>query len=292
MPAKSQSRPALADAANRANQRPEPALFDKGLPMSGLMALVEQKKPGTYLTSRKRPAADGPDAEEPAAVDVDAIDLDGAIVDASCDQVRKKIRRYLDSGEKVGEFCDKISVTNHSLNTFLGQNGAMKGAGSKTYMQAWEFFKKRELAGVKEPTVSSKKRKSNDAASKASEKIDLSDIRLPEEEQGRRVAVYDTCGEIRKKISTHFTKTGTSQAQFCRDLMEQSDGRKITLGQVQNFRSLSGPTIGNTNIVFYAAYVFFEKLRIKEDRKKSKHRLEMEKIYPDGFEIERKRDGR
>ncbi|KJX96587.1 hypothetical protein TI39_contig613g00006 [Zymoseptoria brevis] len=240
--------------------------------MSGLMALVEKAKPGTYLTSRKRPAADGPDAGEPAAVDVDAIDLDGAIVDASCDQVRKKIRRYLDSGEKVGEFCDKISVTNHSLNTFLGQNWAMKGAGSKTYMQAWEFFKKHELAGVKEPTVSSKKRKSNDAASKAKEKIDLSDIRLPEEEQGRR--------------------TGTSQAQFCRDLMEQSNGRKITLGQVQNFRSLSGPTIGNTNIVFYTAYVFFEKLWIKEDMKKSKHRLEMEKIYPDGFEIDRKRDGR
>lgn len=32
-------------------------------------------------------------------------------------------------------------------------------------------------------------------------------------------------------------------------------------------------------MVFYASYVFFEKLRLKEGKAKSGHRLEMEKIY-------------
>jgi hypothetical protein len=97
---------------------------------------------------------------------------------------------------------------------------------------------------------------------------------------------------VRKKINAHFTKTGVSQAQFCRDIAAQTDGRKVSTGQLNKFRDSKGPTIGNTSIVFYAAYVFFEKIRLKEDKKKSKHRLEMENIHPDGFDIDRLRDGR
>jgi hypothetical protein len=41
--------------------------------------------------------------------------------------------------------------------------------------------------------------------------------------------------------------------------------------------------------VFYAAYVFFEKLRLAEGKQKSKHRLEMEEIWggKGGFNITR-----
>jgi hypothetical protein len=52
-----------------------------------------------------------------------------------------------------------------------------------------------------------------------------------------------------------------------------------------------GPNAGNTSGVFYAAYIFFEKMRIKEGKPKSKHREEMEKIYgKEGFDIERARN--
>lgn len=40
-----------------------------------------------------------------------------------------------------------------------------------------------------------------------------------------------------------------------------------------------GADTGNTSCVFYAAYVFFEKLRVQEGKPKSKHREEMEAIW-------------
>ncbi len=43
-----------------------------------------------------------------------------------------------------------------------------------------------------------------------------------------------------------------------------------------DFLNKKGPDAGASTKVFYAAYVFFEKLRLAEGKSKSKHRLEME----------------
>lgn len=63
----------------------------------------------------------------------------------------------------------------------------------------------------------------------------------------------------------------------------------ITGSQLANFRGKKGPSAGNSTSVFYAAYVFFEKMRIKEGKKKMKEREEMEAIWgpKGGFEIEK-----
>lgn len=72
------------------------------------------------------------------------------MTDSACNQVRGKIRRLLDSGEvKKGGFADAISVSSKSLNDFLGKTGQMEGAGSASSGNAWEYLKKRGLAGVK-----------------------------------------------------------------------------------------------------------------------------------------------
>lgn len=44
-------------------------------------------------------------------------------------------------------------------------------------------------------------------------------------------------------------------------------------------QSKRGPTAGAESKVFYGAYVYFEKLRIKEAKAKSKKREEMEKVW-------------
>lgn len=36
---------------------------------------------------------------------------------------------------------------------------------------------------------------------------------------------------------------------------------------------------GNTSKIFYTAYIFFEKLRLKEGKKESAKRLEMERLW-------------
>lgn len=39
--------------------------------------------------------------------------------------------------------------------------------------------------------------------------------------------------------------------------------------------------------VYYAAFVYFEKLRLKQKKPKSTHRMELEKRFPDGYWTER-----
>jgi hypothetical protein len=61
----------------------------------------------------------------------------------------------------------------------------------------------------------------------------------------------------------------------------------ISGSQMQAFRGKKGPDAGNTSSVFYGAYVFFEKMRIKQNKPKSEKRKEMEEVWgPGGFDIE------
>jgi hypothetical protein len=54
---------------------------------------------------------------------------------------------------------------------------------------------------------------------------------------------------------------------------------------------MKGPTDGVQHVVYYAAYVFFEKERIRMDKKKGKEREEMERIFVCGVDTSRPRRG-
>ncbi|KAI9770063.1 MAG: hypothetical protein M1839_003291 [Geoglossum umbratile] len=210
-------------------------------------------------------------------------------IDQNCDQIRRKIRALIDSGEvKIGEFCKAIDVSNKSYNDFLRQNGRDKGMMSNTFIGALRFFQKREAAGV--PLPRKKAKTSAPASTKNRETaVQLNEITLPGE-QTDSVEVYDSCDEIRRKINAHLKKDGVTQASFLRDLRAQYHTRdnRMQSTQLQAFRGKKGPAAGNTSSVFYAAYVFFEKLRIKEGKKKSKHREAMEGVWAHkgGFDTE------
>lgn len=207
-------------------------------------------------------------------------DLDGAVIDKNCDQIRRKIRALIDSKEmKIGEFCDAIGVSNNSYNTFLRQSGPSKGMGSATFHNAWAFFKKREMKGIPDPKNNKKRKISGGSVAKAPQ-ADISDVHL-EGEETDSVEIYDTCDEVRRKINAYLKKDGVTQAQFLRGLAAQfrSKNQRIQSSQLAAFRNKKGPDAGNTSCVYYAAYCFFERLRIKEGKKKSKTREEMERIY-------------
>ena len=203
----------------------------------------------------------------------------------------------------------------------MGQNGAYKGSGSTVYGSspfsrsrislgfvrrmfsyprfcgvvilprkghsdsrlcidsAFVFFKKRELQGKKQPK---KKVKKEDEE----KENDVSGIQLDGESDGQ-VPVYDTCDEVRRKIRAYLTNPNVTQAGFLRAIAQtHPEGKKFQSKSLNDFMNKHGPNAGNTSGVFYAAYVFFEKLRLKEGKPKSKHRLEMEKIYRNsGFDI-------
>ncbi|KAH8812434.1 hypothetical protein F5884DRAFT_785366 [Xylogone sp. PMI_703] len=200
------------------------------------------------------------------AIEIDSDDDRLSRVTDNCDQVRRKIRAFLNAGEmKVGEFQKALGVS------------------SNAYMQAHIFFKKRELQGIQIPKKKAKKEEESAMSN-------VSAIRL-EGEDTVSVPVYESCDEVRKKISAYLRKDGITQAGFLREIAKTyPDGRKIQSKVLNDFLGKRGATAGNTSSVFYAAYVFFEKLRIAENKPKSKHRLEMEDIHPGGMDTKNRHD--
>jgi hypothetical protein len=102
---------------------------------------------------------------------------------------------------------------------------------------------------------------------------ELSDIHL-DGEIDEDVKIYDTCDDVRKKVNEHL-KT-SSQAAFARELSEMLPVTKINASHVSRFVKMKGPMAGGHNPVFYGAYLYFEKLRIKQGKKKSAKREKME----------------
>jgi hypothetical protein len=116
--------------------------------------------------------------------------------------------------------------------------------------------------------------------------LDISSIHLDGEET-HAVEIYDTCNMIRTKINAflkaHPKETKTSLA---RRMNEMPHARNMNIRLLSAFMKKNGYDKGNTCEAFYASYVFFEKLRIKQGKEKSKDRLEMERLwgYRGGFD--------
>jgi hypothetical protein len=104
----------------------------------------------------------------------------------------------------------------------------------------------------------------------------------------------DTCDEVRRKINAHLKKPGVTQASFLRSVSAcyHTVPKKFTASQLSLFRSKKGSYEGNTSGIFYGAYVYFEKLRIKEGKPMGKKREEMEDIHAinGGMNTKRKMD--
>jgi hypothetical protein len=209
----------------------------------------------------------------------------------NADQIRRKIRSFLDTGVMgVGEFQAAIQVNSRSWHMFMTQRGPQNGIGSTVFDAAWVYFKGRELEGLKmpkKPKVVKDVDENGEEKEKTTKKAkgkgkgtgevpDVDDIKLPYEEEDN-VSVFDTCDDIRRKINV----PGVTQAAFSRELAKQfhTEERKIQGAQISAFRSKKGSLSGNTSAVFYGACCYFEKIRIKEGKPKSEHRLEMEEVH-------------
>ena len=122
----------------------------------------------------KRKATDI-DRESSHSSDSDGIEIPSDTKLDSCNVVRGKINRFIESGEmKIGEFCDTLGVSGNGYRRFMAMNGKDKGSQSDTYIAAWKFFKRREIAGIKTP----KKQKIASSSAQPDESIDVSGISL------------------------------------------------------------------------------------------------------------------
>jgi hypothetical protein len=179
---------------------------------------------------------------------------------------------------KLGELHNALGVSGKSFNAFMEQNG-QKGSGSATYPAAFRFFQKREAKGIKIPTKKAKKGEAKD--------FDFSEIHL-DGEADVKVPIFDSCDEVRKKINAHMKEPGLTKASFLRDIAKTYPEEKtIQTKSLNDFLNKKGALEGNTSMIYYAAYVFFEKMRIQQGKPKSKHRQEMEKRHPEGVFTDR-----
>ncbi|KAM7212650.1 hypothetical protein V8F06_011978 [Rhypophila decipiens] len=101
--------------------------------------------------------------------------------------------------------------------------------------------------------------------------------------------VFDTCDTVRRKIRALLANPKypkITQAAFCRAIVKAAYGdnsdKTIQAASLGAFLKKKGPLAGNTSAVYYAAYVFFEKLRIKQGKPKSNDREIMEELWWDG----------
>ncbi|KAF8477090.1 hypothetical protein BDZ91DRAFT_769332 [Kalaharituber pfeilii] len=178
---------------------------------------------------------------------------------------------------KVTAFQRAIGANSNSYGRFMKLRGPWSGNSNSTFEGATRFFKAREAANLPMP----KKPKLLPASAGAThDHSDITTIHLDGEDTDT-VPIYDSCDEIRKKIAAHLRKPGVTQAQFLRDVAAQFKTQSVRIQgkQLADFRAKSGALAGNTSRVYYGAYVYFEKCRLKEGKDKSKHRLEMEKRW-------------
>ena len=99
-------------------------------------------------------------------------------------------------------------------------------------------------------------------------------------EEVEKVPIYDTCHDVRRKIYAHLRESSVTQAAFLRDIQKMLPGQQSLSSQrLKTFLGNKGSVDGNDSPLFYAGYVWFEKLRIKNGKRKSKKREEMEEIW-------------
>ncbi|KAK3329830.1 hypothetical protein B0H66DRAFT_634958 [Apodospora peruviana] len=210
--------------------------------------------------SRKRKSTEDP-AAAAAAVNLDEIDIEDMPMTENCDQIRRKINRFIDSG----------AMSKTAFAKEIG-HGAMKGCNFAAYDAAWAYFKKREVAGlkilVKKPKLSAGEgdlpataTAGSGAKATAKKIINSADV------------------DISDKINAHLMKPGVTQAQFCRDIHAELRGPKkpnsVQGSRLARFRGMKGAASGAKTLV-----------HIKEGKPKSKHRLEMEQQWPEGFRLD------
>ncbi|KAH9857893.1 hypothetical protein C2E23DRAFT_801906 [Lenzites betulinus] len=108
------------------------------------------------------------------------------------------------------------------------------------------------------------------------------EIELEGEEEGG-VEVYDDCNEIRRKIRLLQKQPDFKVTHWLKEI------GNINNNSYQRFMKATGPTGGASNGTYYAAYVYFEKVRIAEGKKKTAKRLRNEQEHSCGMPTEERR---
>ncbi|KAI0335410.1 hypothetical protein GY45DRAFT_1240752 [Cubamyces sp. BRFM 1775] len=108
------------------------------------------------------------------------------------------------------------------------------------------------------------------------------DVVLEGEEEGD-IPVYDDCNDIRRKIRALQKEPNFKVTHWLQEI------GNINNNSYQRFMKATGPHGGASNGTYYAAYVYFEKVRILQGKKKTAKRIRSEQQNPSGSSREQPR---
>ncbi|KAI0732279.1 hypothetical protein C8Q72DRAFT_140776 [Fomitopsis betulina] len=108
--------------------------------------------------------------------------------------------------------------------------------------------------------------------------IEWQEIRLSGEDNGS-VPIYDDCDDIRRKIRKLQRTQGFRITFWLRHI------GGIKYNSWSRFMKANGPDSGAENGIYHAAYIYFEKVRLAEGKKKTSRREQNELAHPQGFII-------
>ncbi|KAK7058835.1 hypothetical protein VNI00_001459 [Paramarasmius palmivorus] len=134
-------------------------------------------------------------------------------------------------------------------------------------------------ARLSEPSSSKTKGK---AKGKEEQPSSWQDVVLETNDDGT-IPVYDDCAEVRRKIRQLTQTPGFKITHWLKDI------GNINNNSYNRFMKEKGRTDGASNGTYYAAYVYFEKVRIAQGKKKTAGRKANEEQYPFGFPLENRR---
>lgn len=128
-------------------------------------------------------------------------------------------------------------------------------------------------ARVAEPSASASAEKSKKSKATKPQYTSWKDVELDGEDEGE-VPIYDDCNAIRRKIRALQKTPGFKVTHWLKEI------GNINSNSYGRFMSLKGPNGGAENGTYYAAYVYFEKVRIFEGKKKTPTRIAAEEGRP------------
>jgi hypothetical protein len=85
-------------------------------------------------------------------------------------------------------------------------------------------------------------------------------------EEDDELEADDTCNDIQEKITEYLKMEYVTRARVLKNISKnfKKNPRRFSSSQLFSFMSKTRPLAGNTQSIFYASYVFFERLRERE----------------------------
>eukprot|EP00555_Chaetoceros_dichaeta_P008245 CAMPEP_0198274036 /NCGR_PEP_ID=MMETSP1447-20131203/58901_1 /TAXON_ID=420782 /ORGANISM="Chaetoceros dichaeta, Strain CCMP1751" /LENGTH=263 /DNA_ID=CAMNT_0043967985 /DNA_START=11 /DNA_END=799 /DNA_ORIENTATION=- len=217
--------------------------------------------------------------------------------------IRGEFQKHIDSvNETQTAIIGKLGINNNSFRKFMNpktykdqwsatQNGTYWAAAR--LLEQVKYSKEQETKAAKKRKRTTNNTENTDEnagthkKSKSQLKLEaeilmgnITAVRLGDNDM---IPVYDSCADLVKKCKEFLSREGVTKAAFCRSLgdLNQNSLNPFLLGKKQDQCG---------NITYLRTYIFFEQLRIIENKPKSSRRLKNEVEHaPSGFSLEKQR---